>query len=540
VLLIACANIASLLLARATVRRRELAVRLAIGASRARLVRQLLTESVLLSLIGGMFGLGLAWAAVQAFQASPPPTDALPVAIDLAIDRRVLLFSIALSLITGLTLGVAPALKSLRPGLVPALKGTSREGHDRGPRYDVQKLLVVGQVALAVALLIPAGLFVRSLQAAHALDPGFDAEKLVSAPLDVSLLRYTNEQGREFYKTIVAELERLPGVESVAIARLAIMAGDGRVVGLRVEGRPDYPDDFVFAQGPGSVTRDPTRINANVVGPGFFRTLGISLVTGREFDAGDVEDRPPVVIINETAARMHFNHLAEGGNALGARVSLNGGQGPWREIVGVVGDSAYAELGDASLPVAYLPVGQNYESSMTLYVRSSVPPASLIASVRRRIQQLEPNMPVSGIETMTTTIGTSLYAARMGAWLLAGFGGLALLLAAIGIYGVLSFSIARRTREMGIRLALGAAARQVFLSVVRDGMSLVGVGTVIGLIGGFVAARSLAGFLYGVPTSDPATFAGTATILIAVALVACIVPARRAMRVSPITALRSE
>ena len=536
VLLIACANIASLLLAKATARRRELAVRLAIGASRARLVRQLLTETVLLSLVGGIVGLGMASAMVLAFRASPPPPGALPVALDLAIDRSVLLFSIVLSLITGLVLGVAPALKASRPGLVPALKDASRAGNDGGRRYDLQKLLVVGEVALAVLLLIPAGLFVRSLQAAHALDPGFDAEKLVSAPLEINLLRYTNEQGREFYGTIVERAERLPGVESAAIARLAIMTGDGRIIGLMVEGRPEYPDEFVFGQGAGVVTSDPTRINANVVGPGFFRTLGIPLVSGRDFDAHDVEGRPPVAIINETAVRMHF----KSGNALGARVSFNGRQGPWREIVGVVGDSTYAELGEASLPVAYLPVGQNHESGMTLYVRVSLPPASMIASLRREIQQLEPNLPVSGVETMTQTIGTSLYSARMGAWLLAGFGSLALLLAAIGIYGVLSFSIARRTREMGIRLALGAAPREVFLSVVRGGMTLVGAGAVIGLIGGFATARSLERFLYGVPTSDPATFAGAATLLIAIALVACIVPARRAMRVDPITALRSD
>jgi putative ABC transport system permease protein len=536
VLLIACANMASLLLAKATARRRELAVRLAIGASRARLVRQLLTESVLLSLAGGIVGLGLAWAVVQAVQASPPPAAALPVAIDLAIDRRVLLFSIVLSLITGLVFGVAPALKASRPGLVPALKEASSEGNDGGRRYDLQKLLVIGEVALAVLLLVPAGLFVRSLRAARAIDPGFDAEKLVSAPLDINLLRYTNEQGREFYRTIVERVERLPGVESGAIARLAIMTGDGRVMGLMVEGRSEYPDEFVFSQGGGIVTSDPTRINGNVVGPGFFGTVGIPLMFGRDFDARDVEGRPPVAIINETAVRMHF----KGGKALGARVSVNGRQGPWREIVGVVGDSTYAELGEASLPVAYLPVGQNHESSMTLYVRASVPPASLVASVRREIQELEPNLPVAGIETMTQTIGTSLYSARMGAWLLTGFGSLALLLAAIGIYGVLSFTIARRTREIGIRLALGAAPREVFLSVIRGGMTLVGAGAVIGLIGGFVTARSLERFLYGVPTSDNATFAGAATLLIAVALGACIAPARRAMRVNPITALRSD
>jgi predicted permease len=536
VLLIACANIASLLLAKATARRRELAVRLAIGASRARLVRQLLTESILLSVIGGLAGLGLAAALVRAFQAWPPPAGALPVAIDLAIDWRVLVFSTVVSLISGLLFGVAPALKASRPGLVPALKGASSEGSGGGRRYDAQKLLVVAEVALAVLLLIPAGLFVRSLQAAHAFDPGFDAEKLVSAPVDVNFLRYTNEQERGFYRTLVERAQRLPGVESAAVARLALMTGDGRIMGLMVEGRPQYPDEFVFSQGAGVVTRDPTRINANVVGPGFFRTVGIPLVSGRDFDARDTEGRPPAAILNETAVRMHF----KGSNALGARVSFNGRAGPWREIVGVVGDSTYAELGEVSLPVAYLPVAQQHESGMTLYVRTSVPPASLIAGLRREIQELEPNLPVAGIRTVTDTIGTSLYGARAGAWLLAGFGGVALLLAAIGIYGVLSFSIARRSREMGIRLALGAAARQVFLLVVRDGLMLVGVGAVIGLIGGFAAARSLARFLYGVPTSDPVTFAGAAILLIAVALLACTVPARRAMRVNPITALRSE
>ena len=536
VLLIACANIASLLLAKATSRRRELAMRLALGASRARLVRQLLTETVLLSLAGGLVGLAMAGALVQAFQASPPPAGALPVVFDLTIDGRVLLFAIVLALITGVVLGVAPALKASRSGLIPALKAASGGGDERGPRYDPQKLLVVGNVALAVLLLIPAGLFVRSLQAAHALDPGFDAEKLVSAPLDINLLRYTNEQGREFYRAIVERAERLPGVESAAIARLALVTGDGRIVGLMVEGRPEYPDEFVFGQGAGVVTSDPTRINANVVGPGFFRTLGIPLVSGRDFDARDVEGRPPVVIINEAARRMHF----KSGNPLGARVSVTGRQGPWREIVGVVGDSAYAELGEHSLPVAYLPVGQHHEPAMTLYVRVSLPPASVVASLRREIQRAEPNLPVSRVETMTQTIATSLYSARMGAWLLAGFGSLAVLLAAIGIYGVLSFSIARRTREMGIRLALGAAPRAVFLSVVRGGMTLVGAGAAIGLIGGYATTRSLERFLYGVPASDPITFAGAATLLIAVALVACIVPARRAMRVDPITALRSE
>jgi putative ABC transport system permease protein len=240
--------------------------------------------------------------------------------------------------------------------------------------------------------------------------------------------------------------------------------------------------------------------------------------------------------VNETAARTHFPD----GNAVASRVSVDGPQGPWREIVGVVRDSKYGALTEGAVPVVYLPLAQSHETGMTLYARASVPPALLVDSIRREIQALEPNLPVPNLQTVTETIGTSLYAARMGAWLLAVFGGLALLLASVGIYGVLSFSISRRTREMGIRLALGAETRNVFLLVVRDGMLLAGVGIGIGLTGGLAGARSLASFLYGVPTSDPPTFVATTLILTVVALLACVIPARRAMRVNPIAALRYE
>jgi putative ABC transport system permease protein len=243
-----------------------------------------------------------------------------------------------------------------------------------------------------------------------------------------------------------------------------------------------------------------------------------------------------VAIVNETIVRMHFAD----GSPIGKRVSFGGPGGPWREIVGVVRDSKYGGLHEGDLPVAYMPLAQNHETGVTLYARASVPPASLIPAIRREIQAIEPHLPVPDIRTMTQTIGTSLYAARMGAWLLGVFGGLALLLAVVGIYGVLSFSISRRTHEMGIRLALGAERRDVFLLVVRDGMLLVGIGIVLGLIGGLAGTRSLASLLYGVSTSDLPTFAATIAVLTAVALAACIIPARRAMRVSPIAALRYE
>jgi predicted permease len=536
VLLIACANIANLLLARTASRRRELAVRLAIGASRARLVRQLLTESVLLSSTGGVIGLALAWAVVQSFQATPPPPGSLPLTIEFSIDQRVLLFSLMLSFLTGIVFGVVPALKASRPNLVPTLKDASAETDERGRRFSLQKTLVIAEVALSMLLLIPAGLFVRSLQAARAIDPGVDVEQLIAAPLNINLLRYTTAKGREFYRQVVERVERLPGVEAASVARVPLMTGRGRVSGLMVEGRQGYSEDFVSAEGPAVVTVDPTLINTNVVGPRFFATLGIPLVIGRDFSEQDVEGGLRVVIVNETTVKMHFG----GDNPVGKRVSFGGPKGPWREIVGVVRDSKYAALAEAPLAVAYVPIAQNHQPSMTLYVRTSVPPASLISVLRREIQALEPNLPVPNIRAMTDTIGASLYAARMGAWLLAVFGSLALLLAAVGIYGILSFSISRRTREMGIRLALGAEARNVFLLVVRDGMLLVSAGIIIGLAGGLAGARSLASFLYGVPTSDAPTFAAMTIILTAVALVACVIPARRAMQVNPITALRYE
>jgi len=535
VLLIACANIANLLLSRASARRREVAVRLALGASRSRLIRQLLTESVLLSMIGGCAGVGLAWAVIAAFQAAPPPPGALPLAFDFSIDQRVLLFSLLLSCATGILFGVAPALETSRPGLVPALKGADPSLGERRTRFDLKKILVVGEVALSLLLLIAAGLFVRGLQSARAIDPGIAVDKLVSAPLSINLLRYTSAQGREFYRQTVERVGRLPGVESATVARVALLGGSSRVYSLHVEGRGQTHDP-AQSEGGRPVTSDARLINANVVGPNFFKTMGIALLNGRDFSDTDGPSAPPVVILNAAAAAMQFPN----GNPIGGRISVDGSGGPWREIVGVVRDSKYSTLSEAAVPVAYLPLSQNHETGMTLYVRASVPPASLAGSLRREIQALEPNLPVPNIRTMAETIGTSLYAARMGAWLLTVFGGLALLLAVIGVYGVLSFSISRRTREMGIRLALGADTHRVFLLVVRDGMSLVAVGVLIGLAGGLAAARAIASSLNGVSSTDLPTFTLAIGLLIAVALVACALPARRAIRVNPITALRHE
>jgi putative ABC transport system permease protein len=310
------------------------------------------------------------------------------------------------------------------------------------------------------------------------------------------------------------------------------MSGGGRTAFWGVQGREEPRDAAMQGGPPFALGRN--LINANVVGPNFFDTLGIAQLAGRDFDGRDVAEAPRVAIINDAAAKLHF----DGVDPLGARVSIAGPQGPWLEIVGVVGNSKYADLGENDLPVVYVPLAQNHETGMTLYVRAAVPPASLVAPIRREIGALQPALPVLDVRLMESTIGAALYSASMSARLLAGFGALALLLAAIGIYGVLSFSIASRTHEIGIRLALGARARDVFTVVLRDGLTLVVVGVVVGLLGALAAGRTLAGFLYGVSPADAATYVIVTAILCAVAVVACAIPARRAMRMDPMTALR--
>jgi predicted permease len=527
VLLIACANIANLLLSRNASRQREIAVRLAVGASRARLVRQLLTESVVLAGIGGGAGVGLAWLAIQALQAAPPPPMALPLALEVSLDRPVLFFSLALSVATGLAFGVAPAVTASRAGLVTILKQGLGGRRPTGSRFEVRQLLVVAQVALSLVLLIAAGLFVRSLQSAQAIDPGLDVARVLSAPLNINLLRYTTVQGREFYARAVARIGQVPGVESASVARVAVMTGSARRLPLMIEGQAGSSAD-------GRVTDGP-RVDTNVVGSGFFSTLGIALLSGRDFTHEDIEGRPLVAIVNETTAKRYFG----GDTPLGRRVRF-GPNGPWREIVGVARDSTYRRLGEGALPAAYLPLSQNHETGMTLYVRAAVPPASLVAAIRRELQALEPNLPVPNTQTMGETIGASLYPARLGAWLLGGFGVLALMLAAVGVYGVLSFAIAQRTRELGIRLALGADTRSLFALVLRYGMRMVAIGIAVGLAVGFAGARSLESMLYGVSGWDAATFVTVTVVLAAAALAACAIPARRAMRADPMAPLRAE
>ena len=535
VLLIACANVANLLLARSAARTKEIAVRLAIGATRWRIVRQLLTEGILLATLGGVAGLLLGWWATRSLSATPPPTGALPLTPQFSIDLRVLLFTLGLSLLAGIVFGLAPALRASRPALIPALKDDAAAFFERTRLFSLRNLLVVTQVGLSVVLLITAGLFLRSLRQAQTIDPGFDAQRVVTLPLNVNLLRYTRTQGREFYKQVIERVEAIPGVESASVARIAAVSGGSRVSSLMIEGRASSGNQF-RSEGSGAASGDAESVSSNVIGPRYFQTMGIGLMQGRDFNSQDTDDRPRVVIVNEAFVRRHFPSE----NPLGKRLSFGGAEGPWREIVGVVRTSKYFSLGEGPTPVAYVPLLQNHETGVTLHVRTTVDPSTVAGAIRNETQALEKNLPLGNPEVMSHRIANSLYAARMGAILLAVFGGLALLLASIGLYGVMSFVVSRRTRELGIRMALGARPGDVFRLVLRQGMALVIAGLVLGLVVAAMVTRLLASFLYGVSTTDTLTFAAIPVLLTFVALLACYLPARRATKVEPLVALRYE
>jgi putative ABC transport system permease protein len=533
VLLIACANVANLLLARASGRRKEIAVRLALGASRSRLIRQLLTESVLLSLAGGVVGLLLALWTNDLLKTAIPTDGIFSFNLDYRLDGRVLAFAFVLSLATGVIFGLAPALQASRPDLVPALKDEDSAAAQGRRRFNLRNLLVVAQVALSLVLLIGAGLFLRSLNNAQSIDPGFDAEKILNAQLNINLLRYTKTQGQDFYRRVVERVEALPGVESATLARVVPLSGGGRTSSLFLEGQP--ADRARNAEGSG-LDDNTNTVNANVIGLKYFQTMGIPLLRGRDFSTQDGAGAPLAVIVNEAFVRRYF----EGEDVVGKRFSFRSAQGPWSEIVGVVRDSKYRTIGEALRPTAYVPLAQNHETGMALHVRAIGNPASVAGAVRRQVQELDQNLPVTNLRPLSDVLGSSLFAARMGAVMLAVFGLLALVLAAVGLYGVMSYTVARRTREIGIRMALGARTGNVLGLVLKEGMALVGGGVAAGLIVAAGVTRLLASFLYGVSPLDAVTFVAIPLVLGFVALLATYLPARRATKVDPMIALRYE
>jgi predicted permease len=521
VLLLACANLANLLLARATERRKEVAVRLAIGAGRRRLVRQLLTESALLSTLGGALGLLLAYWLVDAMMAFKPQID-IPLPIELHIDGRVLLFTLIVSALTGVIFGLLPALQSTKTDLVPALKDEVSPGGYR--RSWLRNGLVVSQVSLSLVLLICAGLALRGLQRAHTLDPGFTPQGALEMSFDLNLQGYDGPRAQEFKRRLLERVRALPGVQYAGLSNsmpLSLNAGDSSIY---VEGQPEQRGANV------------PRAMFSGASPGFLSALGTRLLQGRDFTEQDGASSQGVAVVNETFARRFWL----GQSALGKRFSRSGSAGPWIEVVGVIQDGKYFSLSEEAKPFVYFNLNPQSGRSLTMVVRTTTETQSAIDAIRREFQQLDATLPVYNVQTMVEHMAVPLFQARVAATLLGGFGLLALALAAIGIFGVMAYAVTQRTREIGIRRALGAQAGGIFKLVVGQGLKLTALGLCIGLACAFAGTRLMSGLLYGVSALDVVTFAGVSSLLALVVLLACYIPARRAMRVDPIVALRRE
>jgi predicted permease len=521
VLLIACVNLANLLLAQAASREKEIGVRAAMGASRGRVIQQLLTESLVLASLSALAGLAIAYAGRSILWSFRPPfirdSD-----LDLGFDSHVLLFTLSVALLTAVLIGVAPALKAARPNLIEVLKVGGRGNTVGWASSPFRSMLVVTEIALALVALIGAGLFVRSMQNAQRIDPGFESTNLFMLAFDLGALHYDEGHGQQFFRTAIERAKSSPGVESVTIADAPPL--------IPAFSRTIFPEGQDEASGyRGTLTQ------VNDVAPTFFETLRIPLISGREFNDSDRAGTKQVVIANEAMAK----HFWPNENAIGKRFHFHGDPG-LREIVGIVRNTVENNIGEEPQPVAYLPLTQNYSPAAIMLVRTSGRPEALISSVRSQVQQLDSNLALTNVQTIGELLSQGLWAPRMGAALLAVFGGLALILAIIGVYGVLSYSVNQQTREIGIRMAMGAEPGRVLRFVVGQGMRLAGAGLVIGLLVAFAAMRALGSLLFGVSAHDPLTFGAVSMILAVAAVLACYIPARRATKVDPIIALRYE
>jgi predicted permease len=525
VLLVTCTNLAGLLLARATDRRKEIAIRLAMGANRLRLIRQLLTESILLSLIGGAVGLWLALWMINALLAFKPPVD-FPLAIDVSVDWRVLGFSFIVSVLTGAIFGLVPALQATSPSLVTALKDTAAQGGGR--RSRLRSGLVVAQIALSLVLLICAGLVVRTLQQLQTMNPGFDPHNALTLSFDLGLQGYDKARGEQFYQQLVERVQSLPGVRSVAVTSYVPLSLNYNSSNISVEGQltergANAPSAMVAA-----------------VGPKYFETMATPLVQGREFTDQDKEKSEGVAIVNETFIRRLLPDAKSSVSALGRRFSFGGSNGPFLRIVGVAKDGKYFNISEEPRTFVWTPLAQGYFAGGILMVRTIGDAPSMIPAVRNEVHSLDPNLPIFDVKTLTEHMGLALFPARVAAAVLGVFGIVALMLAAVGIYGVTSYSVAQRTREIGIRMALGAQLGDVLRLILTHGVKLTVLGVSFGLIGAYLATRAITSVLYGVSATDPLTFIFVSLLLTTVALVACYWPARRATKVDPLVALRYE
>jgi predicted permease len=520
VLLIACGNVANLLLARASMRRREISVRLALGASRWQLVRQLLAESLMLGLAGGLAALVFArWAAELLWAVKPPMFNRAGFRLDL--DARVLAFNFVVALATGIVFGLVPALRVTRTDLANDLKERSGYAGGSGGGFRPRSLLVVAQVAFSLVALVGAGLFVRSLRNAGAINLGFDAPHLAIVGFNLSDLGYKEGPGREFYQQVLRRAGAVPGVSAAALTK-------------------DYPLSVTLArnvlvEGQDSSTDGAGRTTlASVISPGYFQTVEIPMLRGRDFSPMDTKTTPRVVIVNEAAAAAFW----PGENPIGKRIQF-AGEGLPVEVIGLARNAKYRDIGEDAVPLVYLSLVQYYFPSAVLVVRTAGPPDSLLPVVRREVQSLDHNLYLQS-ETLEATIQDSLWPQRLSAGLLAVFGGLALLLSTIGIYGVIAYSVTQRRREMGLRMALGATQGNVRTMVLGEGMRLVALGVAFGTVIALGASRLVQSMLFVISPRDALTFLVVPTVLTLVALLACWVPAARATAIDPAVVLRDE
>jgi predicted permease len=520
-LLLACVNLANLLLARASERRREIAVRLALGANRFRVVRQLLTESLLLAAAGGVLGFLLAIWLAKLTAAIKLPID-VPLATELHVDARVFIFACLVSLGAGLLFGLLPAWQATKADLGQALKNDASFGSPH--RSRLKSGLIVLQVALSLALLVGGGLMLRALRQAQTIDLGYDPRRAIEMSFDLRLQGYDSAKGREFQKSLLERVRALPGVESAGAANII-------PVDLHISSEPI----FIEGREPTRLAEAPRALTSNIT-PGYFQAMNTRLLRGRDFAEDDDDKAARVAIINETFARRFW----PGEDPIGKRFALGGPESPKMQVVGVAQDGKYTGLNENRWPFVYRPQWQYRVGATTIVVRAESDSQKMIALVRGELQQLDPNMPVASARTLVERLSAPLLPARIVASALGGFGLLALLLAAIGIYGVMSYAVSKRTREIGVRMALGAQRGDVLRLVMGQGTALTLIGVAIGLLAAFGLTRLMKSVLFGVSATDPLTYAGVAALLTCVALLACYIPARRATRVDPMIALRSE
>ena len=519
VLLIACANVASLLLSRSLARRREIAMRTALGAGRGLIVRQLLTESIILALIAGVFGVGLGWGATRALVTWG--ASELPPGIPIGLDLRVLLFTLTISLLTGIIFGMFPAFQLSRVDLNTALRDEGRGSSTGHSRARLNNLLVVGQVALSLLLLIGAGLLLRSFGRLLRVDPGFDADHVLTMGVSLPTVKYSKPQQQiDFFGEVLRRVSTLPGVRSAAMSA-ALPLSFIRLTPVLPEGQPDVP-----------LTQRPF-VDIEAISPQWFQTMRVPLHGGRDFTDADNATSPKVVIVNETFARSYWPDQ----NPLGKHVVVGRWPQP-AEVIGIAADIRNKGLAQPTQPQLYLAFPQLPWGNMHLLVRTAVPPQNMAQSVRAQISAVDADQPVNNIQTVDELIASSRSEPRFTMLLLGGFSVLALALAVIGIYGVLAYSVAQRRQELGIRLALGAERSHILLLVVRQGLTVAIAGIALGLLAALLLTRLMSSMLYEIGARDLTTFALTPLVILAIALLASYLPARRATKVDPIEALR--